>query len=167
MWPAVILAKSLIARANGFVNNPNISTTIIIGKRNTGIPCGIKPLKYPKTPGNLLARAVDYSPLGFLKAFTYFINSKYFDKRYSQRQLSLDIARGISGTAMWTLGLYLLYLGIASGGDDDNDKLTIDNYIQKLKDLKFDVNDINDLEKFKEKDELFKFISRFSFRDCK
>ena len=48
-----------------------------------------------------------------------------------------------------------------------NDKLTIDNYIQKLKDLKFDVNDINDLEKFKEKDELFKFISRFSFRDCK
>lgn len=50
---------------------------------------------------------------------------------------------------------------------DDNDKLTIDNYIQKLKDLKFDVNDINDLEKFKEKDELFKFISRFSFRDCK
>ena len=50
---------------------------------------------------------------------------------------------------------------------DDNDKLTIDNYIQKLKDLKFDVNNINDLEKFEKKDELFKFISRFSFRDCK
>ncbi|MDN5109155.1 P-loop NTPase fold protein [Aliarcobacter butzleri] len=50
---------------------------------------------------------------------------------------------------------------------DDNDKLTIDNYIQKLKDLKFDENDINDLEKFEKKDELFKFISRFSFRDCR
>lgn len=50
---------------------------------------------------------------------------------------------------------------------DDNDKLTIDNYIQKLKDLKFDANDINDLENFEKKDELFKFISRFSFRDCK
>ena len=37
---------------------------------------------------------------------------------------------------------------------DDNDKLTIDNYIQKLKDLKFDVNNINDLEKFEKKDEL-------------
>ena len=47
------------------------------------------------------------------------------------------------------------------------DGLTIMNYIQKLKDLEFDVNDINDLEKFKEKDELFKFISRFSFRDCR
>lgn len=50
---------------------------------------------------------------------------------------------------------------------NDNDKLTIDNYIQKLKDLEFDVNDINDLEKFEKKDKLFKFISRFSFRDCR
>ncbi|MBP7654423.1 hypothetical protein KA977_13435, partial [Candidatus Dependentiae bacterium] len=95
---------------------------VTLGKKRF-VGAGDTILKYPKTPGNLLARAVDYSPLGFLKAFTYFINSKYFDKRYSQRQLSLDIARGISGTAMWTLGLYLLYLGIASGGDDDNDKL--------------------------------------------
>jgi hypothetical protein len=50
---------------------------------------------------------------------------------------------------------------------DDDNKLTIENYIQKLKDLKFDVNDINDLENFEKRDELFKFISRFSFRDCR
>lgn len=48
-----------------------------------------------------------------------------------------------------------------------NDELTIDNYIKELHKLNFDLNDINDLEKFDKRNELFKFISRFSFRDCK
>lgn len=48
--PAVIFANNLISSANGFVNNPINSTTIIIGKTNTGTPCGTSPLKYPKNP---------------------------------------------------------------------------------------------------------------------
>ena len=50
MCPAIMLAKSRIANANGFVNNPSISTNTINGNRTTGIPCGTNPLKYPKNP---------------------------------------------------------------------------------------------------------------------
>jgi len=45
-----------------------------------------------------------------------------------------------------------------------NDILEIKHCFEKLKELNFDLTDINNFEK---KDELFKFISRFSFRDCK
>ena len=48
--PAIIFAKSRIARAKGFVNNPRISTGIMSGSNHIGIPCGTKPLKYPKNP---------------------------------------------------------------------------------------------------------------------
>lgn len=48
--PAVMFANNLIRSANGFVNNPINSTTIIIGRTNTGTPCGISPFKYPNTP---------------------------------------------------------------------------------------------------------------------
>ena len=50
MWPAIMLAKSRIAKANGFVNSPSISTSTINGNSTTGIPCGTNPLKYPKNP---------------------------------------------------------------------------------------------------------------------
>ena len=40
MWPAVMLAKSLIIRAKGFVKTPNISMGIIIGNSATGVPGG-------------------------------------------------------------------------------------------------------------------------------
>ena len=49
-WPAVILAKRRIHKANGLVKSPNTSTTIIKGNKATGIPGGINPLKYPIGP---------------------------------------------------------------------------------------------------------------------
>ena len=50
-----------------------------------------------------------------------------------------------------------------------NDKidLKLDNYLEKVKELNFAEIDKENFERFTKKDELFKFISRFSFRDCK
>ena len=48
--PAIMLAKSRIANANGLVNKPRTSTSTISGSNKTGIPCGTRPLKYPKNP---------------------------------------------------------------------------------------------------------------------
>lgn len=48
--PATILANNLIKSANGFVNKPINSTTIIIGSTKAGMPCGTSPLRYPNTP---------------------------------------------------------------------------------------------------------------------
>ncbi len=62
--------------------------------------------------------------------------------------------------------IMLLCLNDKYNKNDKNNELTINNYIQKLNELNFDSNDINDLKKFNAKNELFKFISRFSFRDC-
>ena len=51
--------------------------------------------------------------------------------------------------------------------NNKNDNLVVEGCSEKLKELGFDSTDINAFEEFEKKDELFKFISRFSFRDCK
>jgi hypothetical protein len=46
--PAVMFAKSLIMRAKGFVNTPNISIGIIIGNSGNGVPGGFtRCFQYP------------------------------------------------------------------------------------------------------------------------
>ena len=48
MCPAVILANSLIIKANGFVKTPNISIGIIIGSSGNGVPGGLtRCFQYP------------------------------------------------------------------------------------------------------------------------
>jgi hypothetical protein len=42
IWPAVIFANNRIMSANGFENNPIISTGIIIGKSQNGTPGAAK-----------------------------------------------------------------------------------------------------------------------------
>ena len=48
MCPAVMFAKSLIIKANGFVKTPNISIGIIIGNKAIGVPGGFtRCFQYP------------------------------------------------------------------------------------------------------------------------
>lgn len=50
--------------------------------------------------------------------------------------------------------------------NNKKDELNVNNYLEKLKELDFAEKDKENFERFTKKDELFKFISRFSFRDC-
>jgi hypothetical protein len=69
-------------------------------------------LKYPKTPANLLARGIDYSPAGFVK--TVFEASKpLFGKGFNQKAFVDSFSRATTGTAgLVGTGMALGALGI-------------------------------------------------------
>lgn len=79
-------------------------------------------LKYPRTPGALLARALEYSPAGFLRA-AYQIAKPMFNKQRDNREIVMALSRAITGTVGLTgMGYALADLGIITGkGPDDPD----------------------------------------------
>lgn len=72
-------------------------------------------LKYPKTPGNLLARGIEYSPIGF---FSSAINlaKMVMGKPLSQKAFVESTARAVTGTtALVATGAILHQMGIITG----------------------------------------------------
>lgn len=72
-------------------------------------------LKYPKTPGALLMRALEYSPAGFLRSAS--IAAKpFFKKEPNTAEAMQALSRAIVGTAgLSGLGFYLADVGILTG----------------------------------------------------
>lgn len=78
-------------------------------------------LPFRKTPANILARGVEYSPLGFLNG----LKKAMFDVRKGNSTAAEAIDRissGLTGTGLLALGVYLAAQGVVRGlgaGDDD------------------------------------------------
>ena len=79
-------------------------------------------LKYPKTPGNLLARGIDYSPAGFLQA-TIEMAKPLFGKTFNQRDFVNSVSRATVGTTgLVGVGALLHRIGILTGkANSDSD----------------------------------------------
>ncbi|MEH7440475.1 hypothetical protein V7182_23795 [Neobacillus drentensis] len=79
-------------------------------------------IKYPKTPGALLARALEYSPAGFLKS-AYAISKPFFKKGFSTSEVIESFTRALIGTAGTTgIAWFLADKGILTGsGSKDFD----------------------------------------------
>lgn len=72
-------------------------------------------LKYPKTPGALLMRALEYSPAGFLRSAAI-LTRPIFKKSVNNSEVLLALTRAIVGTAGLTgMGFLLLDKGILTG----------------------------------------------------
>ena len=80
-------------------------------------------LKYPKTPGNLLARAFAYSPAGYIEAFGKMRVDLFKNRAFDQRAFVKSVARATVGTVgVGAMGYLLGALHIATGeGDTDKD----------------------------------------------
>lgn len=80
-------------------------------------------MPFKKTPANVLARSLEYSPVGLAKALTYDLHKvKSGDINISQ---AFDnIAAGATGSAIFALGVYLFAQGVlrAKQGDEEEDK---------------------------------------------
>lgn len=94
---------------------------------------GVLPFK--KTPANILARAVEYSPVGLVKSLALdtkkvkaYVNGDV-ENGMSPAQFIDDISAGLTGTALMGLGILLASWGVLSGGDDDDEK---QNYFDDL-----------------------------------
>lgn len=78
-------------------------------------------IKYPRTPGALLARGLEYSPAGFLRSAYQIAMAVWRSLRgeavkSDERELLLGLSRGITGTLGLTgLGYFLYDVGIITG----------------------------------------------------
>ena len=86
-------------------------------------------IKYPKTPGALVMRGLDYSPAGFLKsAYTV---AKPFLKggKVDTRQATMELSKAITGTLGFTgLGYFLADNDVITGRfDKDKDVRDLEN----------------------------------------
>lgn len=94
---------------------------------------GVLPFK--KTPANILARAVEYSPVGLIKSLALdtkkvkaYVNGDV-ENGMSPAEFIDDVSAGLTGSALMGLGILLASWGVLSGGDDDDEK---QNYFDEL-----------------------------------
>jgi hypothetical protein len=94
---------------------------------------GVLPFK--KTPANILARAVEYSPVGLIKSLALdtkkvkaYVNGDV-ENGMSPAQFIDDVSAGLTGSALMGLGILLASWGVLSGGEGDDDK---QNYFDEL-----------------------------------
>lgn len=79
-------------------------------------------LPFKKTPANILARAVEYSPLGL----TYYMTAgtkSVKDGKMTPAEFIDGLSSGLTGTGIVALGAFLAAQGLLTGGGDDNDEL--------------------------------------------
>lgn len=85
----------------------------VTGKDGAKFGLGDFILKYPKTPGNILARGLDYSPVGILKGLYQIVKPAISKQPFDQHTFSNSIARGVVGTGgIMGAGVVLGALGI-------------------------------------------------------
>ena len=78
-------------------------------------------LPFRKTPANILARGVEYSPIGFLRGMWQ--ATVGIKKGTTTAAEAIDsISAGLTGTGLLALGLFLAAQGVVRGHGDDDDK---------------------------------------------
>ena len=85
---------------------------------NAGKDFGIGSLviKYPKTPGAIIMRGLDYSAAGFLKSAYQVAKPLMTGKPMDTREATMALSRGITGTLGFTgLGYFLADKGVITG----------------------------------------------------
>ena len=77
-------------------------------------------IKYAKTPGNIMSRGIEYTPLGLIRALLIGLDSR--KAAIPQREISLAIGRALNGTSLIALGAYLHKKQILISQDKKRDK---------------------------------------------
>lgn len=80
-------------------------------------------LPFRKTPANILVRAVEYSPIGLIDGIWELTYGVKTGKNTAAEALD-RLSAGLTGTGLFSLGVYLAAQGllVASGDDDDKQK---------------------------------------------
>lgn len=78
-------------------------------------------LPFKRTPANIVARAVEYSPIGMVNGIKQALVDVHKGKTSAAQAID-SIASGLTGTALLGLGALFANMGLISGGDDDDDK---------------------------------------------
>jgi hypothetical protein len=108
-----------------FQDNTPLSTALMKGKKmmnlNKGFGLGDLILKYPKTPGNLVMRALEYSPAGVLRSVSLLNQLRKGANPLITKDATIAFTRSLIGTSGFSaLGYFLANNGIlTSAGNSD------------------------------------------------
>lgn len=78
-------------------------------------------LPFRKTPANILARGLEYSPMGLVKGLSYDL-SQVQKGRMTGAEAIDNISAGLTGTGLLALGVYLAAQGLVRGKGAGDDK---------------------------------------------
>lgn len=100
-----------LADAMTKIENKNLATKILVG--------GTVPFK--KTPLNVLARGVEFSPIGLIQGTGQMLTDAKAGKMDASTAID-KMSSGLVGSSLMALGYFLAKSGVISGGDNDEDK---------------------------------------------
>lgn len=100
-----------LADAMTKIENKNLATKILVG--------GTVPFK--KTPLNVLARGVEFSPIGLIQGTGQMLTDVKAGKMDASTAID-KMSSGLVGSSLMALGYFLAKSGVISGGDNDEDK---------------------------------------------
>lgn len=100
-----------LADAMTKIENKNLATKILVG--------GTVPFK--KTPLNVLARGVEFSPIGLIQGTGQMLTDVKAGKMDASTAID-KMSSGLVGSSLMALGYFLAKSGVITGGNDDEDK---------------------------------------------
>lgn len=97
----------------------NVITKVFVGLKkalNAGGEFGLGDaiIKYPKTPANILARGIDYSPAGFIKSMLE-LSKGLLGHGFDQRKFVEAASRAFTGSTLVGTGILMAKLGLITG----------------------------------------------------
>lgn len=109
-----------------FQDTNKISDLFVGSKRllNFGQDWGIGDIimKYPKTPANLLARGIDFSPIAITRSFTRLAYNAAKGNKINKNKFINDIGNGLTGSSVAVLSALMYNLDIITTGYTGNKK---------------------------------------------
>ena len=78
-------------------------------------------LPFRRTPANILARGMEYSPVGLIKGLTYDLAQVHNGNKTAAEAID-SISAGLTGTGLVALGAWLASMGLITGGGSGDDE---------------------------------------------
>jgi len=135
-----------------FQDNSALAQTFTVLKNKVFNRAGIKGfglgdliLKYPKTPANILARGLDYSPAGFVKTIYELVRPTVGEGPEKQKKFVENLSRSLIGSGLIFTGYILGKVGIITG--EEAPDYEIAQAQRELGGGKFKLN-VNGLQRF-------------------
>lgn len=113
--------SNMMSKMKAGLNNVGFGKKRGVKGSVNGFGLGDLVLKYPRTPANLLARGIDYSPAGAVAAVFKFATDTGDSSYLRQKLLVQGLSRSLTGTILIGIGIMLKRLGIIFGGDNDEE----------------------------------------------
>ena len=93
-------------------------------------------LPFKRTPANILTRGWQYSPMGLIQGVAQY-KTKVESGEMTAAQAIDNIAKGVTGTGLMTLGYFLAKTGALTGGGSDDDKQDAFDTLRGRQDFSF------------------------------